>query len=174
MAEENTPESEDEQPKGGSKKLVIILAAVILLLGGGGGAAFFLLSAEPTEEMDAENPCNPGAGGTEDAGSNSLNFQERLFPLEPFVVNVTGHEYARYLKVKVELEVDKIPLKDEIGERLPQVRDAVILLLSSKRLADITDFEGKALLKEDIRDRVNGVLETGSVRSVMFTEFVVQ
>jgi len=34
--------------------------------------------------------------------------------------------------------------------------------------------KGKALLKEDILERVNDVLDTGSVRSVLFTEFVVQ
>jgi flagellar basal body-associated protein FliL len=48
------------------------------------------------------------------------------------------------------------------------------VLLSSKQLSDITDFEGKALLKEDILERVNDLLETGDVKSVLFTEFVVQ
>jgi flagellar basal body-associated protein FliL len=54
------------------------------------------------------------------------------------------------------------------------VRDAMIVLLSSKQLSDITDFEGKALLKEDILERLNDLLDTGSVQSVLFTEFVVQ
>ncbi|HKK50463.1 MAG TPA: flagellar basal body-associated FliL family protein, partial [Myxococcota bacterium] len=75
---------------------------------------------------------------------------------------------------RLELEAGDAELKEEIDARLPQVRDALIVLLSSKQLSDITDFEGKALLKEDIRERVNDVLETGSIRSVLFTEFVVQ
>ena len=62
----------------------------------------------------------------------------------------------------------------EIEARVAQVRDTTILLLSSKRLSDITDFEGKALLKDDLRERVNALLDQGQVRSVMFTEFVVQ
>ena len=49
-----------------------------------------------------------------------------------------------------------------------------ILLLASKRLSELSDFEGKALLKEDLRERVGGLLEFGTVDSVMFTEFVVQ
>jgi flagellar FliL protein len=89
-------------------------------------------------------------------------------------VNVTGEGYSRYLKVKVELEADTPELKTELDARLSQVRDAVIVLLSSKKLTDITDFEGKALLKQDIYERVNDILETGELNSVLFTEFVVQ
>ena len=59
-------------------------------------------------------------------------------------------------------------------ERVTQVRDSAILLLSSKRLSDVSDFEGKALLKDDLQDRVNSLLEIGRVESVLFTEFVVQ
>jgi flagellar FliL protein len=65
-------------------------------------------------------------------------------------------------------------VKEELDARLPQIRDALIVLLSSKQISDITDFEGKALLKEDILVRLNDLLETGSIRSALFTEFVVQ
>ena len=58
--------------------------------------------------------------------------------------------------------------------QVPQVRDALIVLLSSKQLSDVTDFEGKALLKEDMLERVNDLLESGQIRSILFTEFVVQ
>ena len=34
--------------------------------------------------------------------------------------------------------------------------------------------EGKALLKDDLRERLNALLDKGEVQSVMFTEFVVQ
>jgi len=89
-------------------------------------------------------------------------------------VNVTGDGYNRFLKLRVELETSDAMMREELDARLPQVRDALIVLLSSKQLSDITDFEGKALLKEDILERVNDLLETGSVRSILFTEFVVQ
>ena len=36
-----------------------------------------------------------------------------------------------------------------------------ILLLSSKRLSELADFEGKALLKEDLRERVGGLARGG-------------
>ncbi len=49
-----------------------------------------------------------------------------------------------------------------------------LLLLSSKRLSDVTEFEGRALLKDDLRERINGIVGEGKVASVLFTEFVVQ
>jgi flagellar FliL protein len=152
---------------------MVIAATVVALLAGAGGAYFvFELDAleveAQAEEVEAENPLLLAAAAT------SSEFKERLYALEPFVVNVTGDGYGRYLKLKVALEAENTAVKDELDARLPQVRDALIVLLSSKRMSDITDFEGKALLKEDVLLRVNDLLEAGSVRSVMFTEFVVQ
>ena len=112
--------------------------------------------------------------GSTDVAAGGDGFADRVLALDPFVVNITGHDYARYLKVKVELEAESPTVRDELEQRLPQVRDGVIVLLSSRRLADVTDFEGKVLLKEAILERVNGMLESGNVRQVMFTEFVVQ
>lgn len=126
-----------------------------------------MVTQEAAAEMMDEKAAAKQRQVTED-------FKERLYGLDPFVVNVTGDGYNRFLKLRVELETNDVKLKEEIDARLPQVRDALIVLLSSKQLSDITDFEGKALLKEDILERVNDLLETGNVRSVLFTEFVVQ
>ena len=143
----------------------------------GAGGVWFVLkdahakvaSAPTPEELAAQ--AESEAKAAEDNGSD---FAERLYSLEPFVVNVTGDGYSRYLKLKLDFETDAPELKEELDARLPQIRDAVIVLLSSKRLGDITDFEGKSLLKEDIKLRVNDVLAGGKVKSIMFTEFVVQ
>jgi len=126
----------------------------------------------PAAQIDSAESAEAKAAAAQKRGTE--DFKERLYGLDPFVVNVTGDGYNRFLKLRLELEAGDAELKEEIDARLPQVRDALIVLLSSKQLSDITDFEGKALLKEDIRERVNDVLETGSIRSVLFTEFVVQ
>ena len=109
-----------------------------------------------------------------EAGEQSEDFQERLVTLDSFIVNLTGDGYSRYVKLTVALESSRPEVNEELTSRMAQVRDTIIVLLSSKRLSDITDFEGKALLKEDIRMRLNDVVGSGEIRSVMFTEFVVQ
>lgn len=168
MSSEETAEEEEKDGGGGTPWLLVIIAAVVSLAIGAGGAFLVMPKPEPIPmpEQDAAVAGEPMMGGEE--------FRERLYSLEPFVVNVTGDGYNRFLKVKIEVEAESPELKGELDARLSQVRDALIVLLSSKRLSDITDYEGKALLKEDILDRINDVLETGEASSVLFTEFVVQ
>lgn len=176
-AKEDVDGKEEESKGGGKGGIVMIVAAALISLGIGAGGAFFFAStqvpppAPPTEVATAESEATELAAKQK---KQTNDFKDRLYGLEPLVVNVTGDGYNRFLKLKVELEGDDPMLKDELDARLPQVRDALIVLLSSKQLSDITDFEGKALLKEDILERVNDVLETGMVKSVLFTEFVVQ
>jgi len=166
-------ETKEEAASSGKPWLIIVGAAVLSLAAGAGGAFFLLGQNQPSmpspQELEAK-----AAEAAQVREAEGAGFKERLYSLDPFVVNVTGDGFSRYLKVKIELEGDSPELKPEIDARLSQVRDALIVLLSSKQLADITDFEGKALLKEDILERVNDVLETGEVSSVLFTEFVVQ
>ena len=181
MAKDNDDETgvdDKGSSKGGKGGIVMIIVAALISLGLGAGGAFFFASQQqqqspstPQEaaqaEIEAEKVAAKQRAVTED-------FRQRLYGLDPFVVNVTGDGYNRFLKLRVELETADSDLKEELDARTPQVRDALIVLLSSKQLSDVTDFEGKALLKEDMLDRVNDILVTGEVRSILFTEFVVQ
>lgn len=160
------------EPEGGGRGMALKLAAVAagaLLLGGGGTYAVLRASAAggapPPESAEAAGE----AGEPEPAP-----FSERLVTLDPFVVNITDEEYPRFLKVKVELEAVDGASTGEIQSRVAQIRDAVIVLLTSKRLADVGDFEGKTLLKEEMVERVNGLFDEPRVRTVLFTEFVIQ
>ena len=164
-------EEETEQVEKPTKPIVLIavVALVGVAAGAGGGFVAFQRSASP--------PVQEGVGGVEveepeeDPG---LAFKERLLTLDPMVVNITGDGYARLLKIRVELACESPEVRDEAEARVSQVRDTILTLVSSKRLADVTGFEGKALLKDDLRDRLNRVLTGGRVEDVLFTEFVVQ
>lgn len=191
MAEEETTESTEEEAAaegGGKSSLIMMIGAAVAALGVGAGAAYVAIKpdadrlAELEAQVAAEGETEAGDAATMEEGAEATGdvaaggeaFAERVLALDPFVVNITGHDYARYLKVKIELEAESPTVRTELEERLPQVRDGVIVLLSSRRLSDVTDFEGKVLLKEAIAERINGMLESGAVRQVMFTEFVVQ
>jgi len=161
---------EEEKAQGSRTVLWVALAAALSLALGAGGA--FWVVTRQQAEREAEQAAAEQAENSPEAQARRL--QERMVPLDPFVVNVSGDGYNRFLKLQLELQAESPELKTEIDARLPQVRDALIVLLSSKRLSDITDYEGKALLKQDILERVNDLLESGDVESVLFTEFVVQ
>jgi flagellar FliL protein len=56
----------------------------------------------------------------------------------------------------------------------PKLRDAVLGILTSKSLKDISTTEGKQRLKEEIAYRLNSYLSRGKILQVYFTDFVIQ
>ncbi|MFQ5506981.1 MAG: flagellar basal body-associated protein FliL [Planctomycetota bacterium] len=178
--EEKAVEESDEGGKGGGGKRLMGIIATALIAGaaGAGGSIVVqrssLLSGPGSDEGAQEEAVAASDASAATDADSAANFQQRLLSLEPVVVNIAGNGFGRFLKVSVELETDSVATREELEIRLPQLKDAIITLMSSKRIADISDFEGKVLLKEDLRDRINQILASGSVDSVLFTEFVVQ
>jgi len=179
MASKEAAPAAAEQPAPAKKPwLMIGLVALIGVLGGGAGTVFLLPKSAPSAAEaghGAGAAHESGDGGEQgEEGGGGGSFADRVVQLDPFVVNVSAEGYPRYLKVQVAFEMNAPEAKADLEERVAQVRDLTILLLSSKRLADLEDFEGKALLKDDLREQVNALLSKGRVESVLFTEFVVQ
>ena len=171
MAEE---QKEEAQEKGG-KPIVLILIVALVAVGAGLGGGFVLFGKAPAEAPPAgEEAAAEEEEAAAETDDSVESYTQRLLQLEPIVANIEGDGYTRLLKVKVAFECDSPASRDEAEARLPQIQDAVLTLVSSKKLADVVDFEGKALLKDDLRDRVNHFLTGGKVKSVLITEFVVQ
>jgi flagellar FliL protein len=97
-----------------------------------------------------------------------------MFDLDPFIVNLADTPEVRYLKLTIKLDVDSEAVASELSARIPQIRDAVLVLLSSKDVNAVRTTQGKFQLRDEITQRVNGLLKKPGVRSAYFTEFVVQ
>lgn len=156
---EEVKESEEDKPKKSKLKLIII-GVLVLLLGGGG--YFGYSKYEKGKEKEAE---------AEEEKKVSINC-----PLKSFVVNLYDKRGVekRYLKVTMELEVGKEKHKLKVEENIPQLRDTILILLSSQTLKEINTMEGKLELKHGILSRMNQVLGEKIVRRIYYTEFVVQ
>ena len=166
MAREKPQEIEAPLPndKTGPKrnlKKILILAFIGLLLAGGGLVAYILVTDEP--------PVGKEAQASQPAPKHVVTM-----PLDPFLVNLADKESRRYLKLKVELEVDNEGTAKELEKSLPRIRDALILLLSSKTYLDLSSYEGKQQLKQEIKKRVTALPGGSKVSEVFFTEFVAQ
>lgn len=94
--------------------------------------------------------------------------------LEPFVVNLADPMGRRYLKANMDVEVTDGDVAAELNAAMPKIKDALLLLLSSKSFADISSMDKKIELKNEIVDRLNLIIGKAKVRNVYFTEFVVQ
>lgn len=159
--------------KGGKAKFFFLLIVILALLGGGGFAAwkFFLEPKLLGTPAPAENSAVDGAA--EKNESESLP-PGTMVSMEPFVVNLADPMGRRYLKVTMDVEAVDEKAAQELTVALPRIKDALLLLLSSKTFADISSMDQKIELKNDIVDRLNLIVGKGKVRNVYFTEFVVQ
>jgi len=165
MAKEKPSETDAPAPAENSKpkskfKKILIFAVLGLLLAGGGLVAYILFVDEPPGKE-----AHAGKGAQKPGVSMAL---------DPFLVNLADRESRRYLKLRLELEVDSEGTVKELEKSLPRIRDALILLLSSKTYLDLSSFEGKQQLKQDIKKRVSELPAGKKVTDVFFTEFVAQ
>ncbi len=166
----------DEQQDAPKKKKLglikwVVLAVVILALAGGGYFAymkFFATPKAPTEEgakpKDGEAPAAPG----------EVKGYKDLVTLPTFVVNLADPLGRRYLKLTMDVEVSDEKAAMDLKSNESKIRDAVILLLSSKSFQELSTIESKILLKRQIVERLNQVLGGPKVLRVFFTEMVVQ
>lgn len=100
----------------------------------------------------------------------SLNF----FTVDPLIVNPAQSNGERYLKATVSLETHDPDLLEEMKKRLPQIKNQINAVLSSKTIEQIGTNEDRERLRREIQNRVNGLLLTGRVSNVYFEEFVCQ
>jgi len=124
--------------KGGKKKLIVIGLAAVLALGGGGAAWFFL-----------------GRGEHDEAAAEAKAAEKRkastgFVTLENFVVNLADTESDRFVQVGVVLEVEGKDAQQKVSDRMPALRNQILLLISSKVAKDLTSREGKETLANEI------------------------
>jgi flagellar FliL protein len=157
---------------GGSRLLPLILVA-LLALAAGAGATWFVTQRRAATAGDA---VHTAPGGEQEAAptAGDAPLVDRILALDPFVVNVEGESFKRFLKARVEVEVATPGDRKLLAERTAQLRDAVIAVLGSKRLEDLDGLEGKAMLKTELHQRLADIAGPERIRSVLITEFVIQ
>jgi len=101
----------------------------------------------------------------------TANNQGTLFPMESFLVNITSDQGPKYLQAQIELELSDATLEDEVTRKKAAIRDAIIILLSSRSYRELREANGMKVLRVDILKSVNNLLSTGKVREIFFTQF---
>jgi len=157
------------KPKKSRKGLIIILG-LILLMGAAGGGVFLLA---PGILPDSLNPGGKKAAEKKEKAPEKKE-QGHIYSMEPFVVNLADQGRARYLKIKMSIESQEIKVNEEYEKRLPQLRDTILTVLSGRTYGEIADSEGKKKLREEIILRLNQLLRGFQVKTVYFTEFMIQ
>lgn len=161
MAPEADEQQEVQKPKS-SKKLLILIVMLLLVLAGGGAGAYFMFFKAP--------PAGDKAEGT----AAKTPQQPVIQDMETFLVNLSDQGGKRFLKLTMKTKVSSMQASEEFKARHFEMRDLILMILTSKEAEDITRPEDKLNLKKEIIAALNRALQKGQVQDVYFTEFLIQ
>jgi flagellar FliL protein len=172
-------EGEGGKKKGKKKLLFIIIGVVILIVVGvvfsgvlGGGDKKPAEAAAEGEHGEAEagHGEKDGHGGKKAAAHMPVYYE-----LPQFLVNLssaTGR--TSFLKMGVTLELrdaEAVPIMDA---NKPRVMDTFNTYLRELRASDIQGSAGVYRLRDELMKRLNGTIEEGVVKDILFSEIIVQ
>ena len=180
MGERETPErsSREREPEAriirarpmlfSPKNIIILTAGVILssLL------AIFVVESYIAPSIEQRRLSQQAAGSAKKVESelDKLVF----FKIDPMIVNPADSNGERYLKASVTFETLDPEVQRELDKRLPQIKNQINNILSSKSISQIQTNKDREDIRREILERVNGVLIKGRLSNVYFEEFVYQ
>jgi flagellar protein FliL len=162
MAKE--PAKKTEEGGGSRTKMMIIIAVGVVLLIGVGIGAYLFFSSDKSLTPEQEQALMERRA--KEIGP--------MVDIESFIVNILDEGEVRYLKAAITLEADTAEVAAELNQRMPQIKDSILLLIGNKTFAELSDLQGRLQLRAELLNRVNSLLLTGKVKRIYFTDFVVQ
>jgi flagellar FliL protein len=166
-------EKKEEPKKGGKKKLIIIIVAALVVLLAAGGGYYFLVHKPKQEEMKRKQEEESKAAALIKPVPEEANIGP-MVEIKEFVVNIIGEDTPHYVKASLSLELDKEATLEEVNKRMPQIRDAILLLIGNKTFEELQDIQGKNQVKAELKSKINAFLKTGKINNIYLTDFVVQ
>ncbi len=162
-AKKNTSESDSGRNR--AKTVLTFAVSIIVLTGIGIGVFYFL---KPASFLEQTAKPDVAASAKEPAEIAPM------VDIKEFIVNIISEDNSHYLKLSMTVELSDDKALDELNKRMPQIRDAILLLISNKTFDELYDLQGKKQLKAELLLTINAVLTTGEATAVYFTDFVVQ
>ncbi|MEJ2137364.1 MAG: flagellar basal body-associated FliL family protein [Desulfofustis sp.] len=161
----NTNNMQDSRGAARRKSLAIV-AALLLLSAAISGAWLYYTS-------------DPGAAGSSSDEANLQQGDSRveigpMIDIREFIVNIISEDNSHYLRISMTIELSDKDAYDEMNMRMPQIRDAILMLASSKTFEELYDVHGKKQLKAELLIELNEMLTRGEAVAVYFNDFVVQ
>ncbi len=125
------------------------------------------MASTPSSEKSHE-----AESGHAPAGNAAVTSEQNtLFPMDNFLVNITGDQGPKYLQVQMEFALSVPSLEGEMTQKKASIRDAVIMLLTTRTYKQLREASGMKDLRLDIVKAINRLISGGQVKEVYFTEF---
>lgn len=168
MAEETTPEV---QPRKGGALMTMIVGLASLAVGAGAGVVvvgpMFAGGGDKTESH--EEAKEGGHGGGHGGGG-----EESLWQIDNLVVNPKDTQGTRFLVVALAVRMADGSTPQNMQGSDPEVRDAVLGLLSGMTVEQLSDPAARDSLKTSLKDAIESVIGKNRIASVLLPQFVLQ
>ncbi|MBY0120687.1 flagellar basal body-associated protein FliL [Bacillus sp. S/N-304-OC-R1] len=79
-----------------------------------------------------------------------------------------------FIRISFKIQTDSKKAKEELEKRDFQVKDIIIQELSEMKAEDVQGKDGQQKLKEDLKTKINKILQKGVVKQVYITENLLQ
>lgn len=158
MAQQNEV---DVIPPKKSKKIIIIGALLLLGCAGGAGAWYYNQALHSPRAVKEKPPKPPV-----------------FVSLDTFTINLLPDPAEQFLQVDITLQLADEADATLVKTHMPEVRNRLLMLLTTKKGAEISTLEGKKKLSTDISAQLKQTFTAGNklnnVAGVFFTSFVIQ
>ena len=159
MAQEN--EVEVVPPKK-SKKPLILVGLLLLASAAGGGAWYYTTQLSHKPKAVKVEPAKPPV----------------FVSLDTFTINLLPDPEEQFLQVDITLQFSEEKDAQTVKTHMPEVRNRLLMLLTTKKGSEINTLDGKKKLSAEISSTLNQTYTAGNpfnkVVGVFFTSFVIQ
>lgn len=184
-----------------NRKLLLIAGVVLILCLGGGAAGYMFFGKSKSggdetaheqagpEKAAADGEHAPegkdkgsaegekgGHGEAAEGGGEKKdipNVFETVYILPTLEIPFDVQGKEKTFKVDIRIEMDRPELAVEFNDRKEMIQGAVRSVLAGKTLAELEGAEAKIRLKMALIAELNRRLETGKVRNIYFTDFLI-
>lgn len=97
-----------------------------------------------------------------------------MYEITEMTVNPAGTNGQRYLVISIGLQLRNQTDLTELQKKEVIVKDAIISMLSSKTVAELSAVDARLQMKQELGIMINQILAGPAVRNLFFTQFVMQ
>lgn len=158
-----TEKPAEAESKPSKKRTIIIILIAIIAIGAGAGGTWYFMKNSADAAAEPEQP-----------KEKPITF----INLDTFTVNLQPEENGQYLQVGLTIKARESDVGTMISKQMPEIRNRILLLLSSKKSSDLSPKLGKEQLGLEILREIRQSLDTEEMKKdvieVLFTSFVIQ
>jgi flagellar FliL protein len=109
---------------------------------------------------------------TEKVGTESA--EPNLLVVKDIIINPAGTNGGRFLLATIGIDVNSPEALVELNKKEVQVRDVLNTVLTEKTLPQLIDITQREQLRTEIAKKMGDIINTGKVRNIYFSKFIIQ